>query len=78
MSAKIETLEDLGITQVSIVSKRIRQNFDDIHIDENGDIIAEEEDDEDISFSTTYNYRKKSRKGDKYAIKEKYEVPSIQ
>ena len=43
-------------------------NFDDIDIDENGDIIAEEEDDEDIYFSATY---KKSRKGDKYAIKEK-------
>ena len=56
-----ETLEDLGITQLPIVSKRKRQNFDDIVIDENGDIIAEEEDDEDISFSTTYNYRKKEK-----------------
>ena len=59
-----ETLVDLGITQLPIVSKRKRQNFDDIVIDENGDIIAEEEDDEDISFSATYNYRKK-RKAEK-------------
>ena len=59
-----ETLEDLGITQLPIVSKRKRQNFDDIDIDENGDIIVKEEDDEDISFSTTYNYRKK-RKAEK-------------
>ena len=57
-----ETLEELGIVQLPIVGKRIRQNFDDIVINEDGEIFVEDDDDGDFSFSETYEKRKKRKR----------------
>ena len=55
-----ETLEDLGIVQLPIVGKRTRQNFDGIDITQHWEIFVED-DDEDFSFSETYEKRKKRK-----------------
>ena len=52
-----ETLEELGIVQLPIVGKRIRQNFDDIVINEDGEIFVEDDDDGDQTFIITIRTR---------------------
>ena len=63
-----ETLEELGIVQLPIVGKRIRQNFDDIVINEDGKIFIEDDDDGDFSFSETYEKRKKRKLGKEKSV----------
>ena len=45
-----ESLEDLGIVSLPVVTKRRRQNLHDLIIDENGEIEVDDEDDEDFSW----------------------------
>ena len=65
-NVECDTLEELGIFKLPEVSKRIKQNFQDLNINEHGDILVDEDDkDEDfeqieISYQEEENTPKKT------------------
>ena len=57
-----ETLEEFGIKQLPYIGKRRKHNLNELDIDENGDIVVDEDSDDEFSFSENYLPKRKKRK----------------